>query len=115
MNRDESHWKEASIKPAGSREELPNLPLSSLILSFSLYGKPSARRWTRESSGFGIVCFVQTDFPTSRCTVRGGTMRWRHSWGGDALWVSFVFENQHTLIENNSVGCARLVEVVNNR
>lgn len=77
--------------------------MSPLILSSSLYGKPFARRWTRESGGLGLVRFVQTDFPTSRGAVRRGTMRWRHSWGGDALWVSFVFENQRTSLEHSSV------------
>lgn len=71
-------------------------PLFSLILPSFLYGKPFARRWTCQSSGLGIVRFVQTDFPTSCRTLYSGTMRWRYSWGGDALWVSrmFIFENQ---------------------
>lgn len=70
-------------------------PLSSLHLSrlfdstlFFNTGKPFARRWTRESGGLGVVRFVQTDLSVARGALHSGTMRRRHSWGGDALRVS---------------------------
>lgn len=62
------------------------------MLPSSLYGNPFARRWTRESSGLRVVRFVQTDLSTSRGALYSGAMRRRHSWGGDALWVSCMFD-----------------------
>lgn len=71
----------------------PCLPPFDSLLFF--IRKTFFRRWTCKSSSLGILRFVQTDFPTSRSALYSGTMRWRYSWGGDALWVScmFIFEN----------------------
>jgi len=75
----------------GVQRIIQSLSIYLRSLPPSLYGKPLARRWTCESSGLGILRFVQTDFPTSRGTLHSGTMRWRYSRGGDAIRVSSYF------------------------